>query len=363
MAIQLKYCKHTLKFKFPSGTSRGVLKTKDSFIVKIFDPTSQEVFGLGEVSTIERLSYDYHVNFEQKLDQLATQLQSEKIPKSPADVYDMAERLVPVELPALRFALETALLDLVNGGRRMLFSNDFFLNEKAIPINGLIWMGDESFIKSQIDAKLKEGFKCIKIKIGTLDFDTECRMLKNLRRLAPKKDLMIRVDANGGFSTPEVLKKIEALSRFELHSIEQPIMPRQPHATKLICQKSKIPVALDEELIGVFETNEKKRLLDEFEPQYIVLKPTLLGGLKATQEWIDLAEERAIGWWLTSALESNIGLNAIAQFAGGFDLQMHQGLGTGLLFENNFHSPLTIQGENLIYHKNLTWDFSLLDFD
>lgn len=363
MALHLKYCKHTLNFKFDAGTSRGILKSKDSYMIKIHDDADDNVFGLGEVSTIERLSFDYHINFEAVLGDLKVQLNQEGLPPSDEACFDMAQRLVPNELPAIRFALESALLDLLNGGRRQLFSNGFFTQQKTIPINGLIWMGDEAFIKSQIDQKLDEGFTCIKIKIGALDFDAECKILKELRQRASKEELTLRIDANGAFITQDVLKKLDALSQFDLHSIEQPIMPRQPHALQLICQKSGIPIALDEELIGVFNLVDKKVLLDDSRPQFIVLKPSLLGGIKATREWIDLAEERNIGWWITSGLESNIGLNAISQFACEYELDLHQGLGTGQLFENNIHSPLTVQGEKLVYHQNRTWDLSGLVFE
>ncbi len=361
MSLTLKYCKHVLKFKFDAGTSRGVLKTKDSWMIKLYDADNPGVYGLGEVSIIERLSFDHSVDFDLELEYLAKQLKKEPVPSSPEDVYPLVKRVVELNRPSIRFALETALFDLINGGKRLVFHNTFSTQEVGIPINGLVWMGDEDFMQNQIGEKLKAGFKCIKMKIAALDFETEYKLLKRIRKKHGKEKLILRVDANGGFLTQEVLKKLDTLADLDLHSIEQPIMPHQLQAMQLVCKRSKVPVALDEELIAVFGLNEKRELLRTIQPQYIVLKPSLLGGFKATREWIDLAEEMNIGWWITSALESNIGLNAICQFTAEFDYVGHQGLGTGQLYENNIHSPLIIQGEEIIYRQDLSWDEPVFD--
>ena len=359
MSLNLEYQKHVLRFKFDAGTSRGVLKTKDSWFIKVSDLSNPKVFGLGEVSIIDRLSFDYSIDFESELDALADLLSKYSAPKSSEDIDGLVNEVTEFNRPAIRFALETALLDLVNGGSRLIFKNGFSQNEEGIPINGLVWMGDEEFMREQIDAKIKAGFKCIKMKIAAMDFDAEYRILKEIRKEYKSEKLILRVDANGGFVTQEVLKRLEELSKLDLHSIEQPIMPHQMQSMQLICKKSKVPIALDEELIGVFGLNEKRQLLQDIRPQFIVLKPSLLGGFKSTREWIDLAEKMNIGWWITSALESNIGLNAICQFTAEFDFQGHQGLGTGQLYENNIYSPLVVQGDEIFYRQDLSWDTPL----
>lgn len=363
MGLTLKFTKHILKFKFDAGTSRGVLKTKDAWILKVYDSNSPKVYGLGEVSTIERLSFDYSVDFETELEELSEKLTQEKLPQSEADIYKLVRRIVGEYRPAIRFGLETALLDLFHGGNFKIFDNDFYHSEKGIPINGLIWMGEKEFMKQQIDEKLKLGYKCIKLKIGAIDFDAECDLLKYIRSQYPADQLILRVDANGAFVTQDVLKKLERLVAFDLHSIEQPIMPKQPEAMALVCEKSKVPIALDEELIGVFGKRDKTELLGDIKPDYIILKPSLVGGFAATAEWIEIAEAQHIGWWITSALESNIGLNAICQFTAQYEYVGHQGLGTGQLFENNIHSPLAIQGEEIVFNQTLSWDYGDLKFN
>lgn len=356
MPLNLSFKKHVLKFKFDAGTSRGVLRTKDSWIIKIFDKSKPKTYGLGEVSIIERLSHDYQLDFDRELQALKEIVPQVKAPVSLEDIASWLNQLVEPDKPAIRFALETAIRDLLRGGKRDLFSNGFFQGDKVIPINGLVWMGDINFMQKQIETKIAEGFKCIKMKIGALDFEDEMAVLSAIRKKHGSDQLTLRVDANGGFTTQEVLKRLEALAKLNLHSIEQPIMPNQIQSMQLLCKKSNIPIALDEELIGIFGRSAKKQLLDTIKPHFIVLKPSLLGGFAETREWIELADQMGIGWWITSALESNVGLNAICQFTAEFETTMHQGLGTGQLYENNFHSPLAIQAENIVYHQDLSWD-------
>lgn len=362
MALILKFTKHILKFKFDAGTSRGVLKTKDAWILKVYQSGKPKIYGLGEVSTIERLSFDYSVDFEVELAELQKSLSQEELPQSEEGIYKLVSNVVSAYRPAIRFGLETALLDLLHGGNFKIFDNSFYNSERGIPINGLIWMGEKEFMKQQIDEKLKLGYKCIKLKIGAIEFDAECELLKYIRSQYPADKLILRVDANGAFITQEVLKKLERLADFDLHSIEQPIMPRQPEAMGLVCEKSQVPIALDEELIGVFGKREKTELLKDIRPAYIILKPSLVGGFAATAEWIEIAEAQNVGWWITSALESNVGLNAICQFTAQYNYVGHQGLGTGQLFENNIHSPLAIQGEEIVYNQTLSWDYWDLEF-
>lgn len=362
MSLQLKFTPYTLKFNFAAGTSRGVFHEKTVWFIKLYQGDDPLTFGLGEVAPIDRLSVDYSASFEVVLGKLATKISSCPMPAKEEEVFDRVEELVPRELPSVRFALETAMLDLINGGSREIFKNAFFRKEKKIPINGLVWMGDEDFMKGQIDLKIKSGFNCIKIKIGALDFETECKLLGYIRQNYPGKKLTVRVDANGAFRTEECMLKLKALEKFDLHSIEQPIMPRQPESMALLCIKTKLPIALDEELIGINGKANKTNLLNEIKPAYIILKPGLVGGFRSTMEWIEIAESMGIGWWITSALESNIGLNAICQFTSRYKIKTHQGLGTGQLYENNIPSPLAIEGENILYMQDGNWDLTRVAF-
>lgn len=351
--MKLDYLERTLKFRFEAGTSRGVLNEHKVCIFKISDGDLTK-YGLGEAAPLVNLSVEKLEDVLEYLPTLADGLKLQKTPISEYEVYSLAAQLVPEELPSLRFGVECALLDLMNGGERSLFENSFLSGGRDIPINGLIWMGDEEFMKTQIDEKLRSGYKCIKMKIGAIDFDTELKLLKYLR--SKSETLTIRVDANGGFATHEVFSKLAQLAQYNIHSIEQPIMPSQHEAMQLISLRSEVPVALDEELIGIYDGAQKRALLRLIRPKYIVLKPTLLGGLRHTQEWISIAKEYGIGWWLTSALESSVGLNAISQLAGQFPESGYQGLGTGQLYENNIQSPLEVNGQFLSYNGKREWE-------
>lgn len=362
MSLKLLFAPYTLKFNFDAGTSRGVLREKEVWFLKLLEEGNNTVYGIGEVATIDRLSVDYNASFEDALIKISTDLSRYTLPNNVEDVFAFVNELVPERLPALRFALETAMLDLLNGGKRMVFENDFYDSSKEIPINGLIWMGDEAFMKEQIDAKLEAGFSCIKMKIGEIDFQVECQLLRYIRKNYPKQKLILRVDANGAFRTEDCMLRLKALEEFDLHSIEQPIMPKQPESMTLLGIKSKVPIALDEELIGINGRQHRIDLLEEIRPDYIVLKPGLLGGFKSTAEWIEIAESLSIGWWITSALESNVGLNAICQFTAQYENSMHQGLGTGQLFENNIPSPLKVKGEHIHYSPKGHWDLTGVDF-
>ena len=362
MSLQLRFAPYTLHFNFAAGTSRGVFHHKKVWFIKLYEENDNSLFGLGEVAPIDRLSVDYNVSFEEELDKLSVAIRRSALPKNTEAVYKLVASLVPQELPSIRFALETAFLDLIHGGDREIFKNDFFKKHQKIPINGLVWMGDESFMKEQIDTKLAAGFSCLKMKIGAIDFVKERDLLRYIRKKYPKDKLTLRVDANGAFPTEECMLKLKALEEFDLHSIEQPIMPRQPEAMYLLCLKSKIPIALDEELIGINGRQNKIDLLKEIKPAYIILKPGLIGGFQSAAEWIDIAESLKIGWWITSALESNIGLNAICQFTAQYATTMHQGLGTGQLYENNIPSPLTIKGDHVFYSQEGNWDFTRVEF-
>lgn len=344
--LKAEYKKYTLNFKTPAGTSRGVLNQKDSYILKLYDTNNKELFGLGECSPLIGLSIDNIENFENKLIDTCNLINK---------TGDIPEELELNPYPSIEFGLETALLDLENGGIRKIANTDFFNKEKEIKINGLVWMNTKENMYEQIKDKINQGFKCIKIKIGAINFDDECYLLSEIRKNFTEKDIEIRVDANGAFTNEEALNKIEKLSIYKIHSIEQPIKQGQWSIMANLCKKSPVPIALDEELIGVSTESGKKLLLQIIKPQYIVLKPTLLGGFQLSQEWIEIAHEMNIDWWITSALESNIGLNAICQWASTFELKEFQGLGTGQLYENNFESPLIVEKGSIKYDKSKSW--------
>jgi len=340
--MKASFNKHTFYFKRPSGTSRGVLTEKHSWFIELFDENNPSIKGSGECSIIPGLSPDFidFESYENKLNEVCLNL--EKFISN----FDLLN-----EFPSILFGLETALLDLQNGGKQIIFNNSFSSGDRRIPINGLIWMGDADFMQEQIEQKLNEGFSCLKMKIGAIDFDAELKILASIRNRFSSDKITLRVDANGAFTPAEALKKIQQLSDFEIHSIEQPIQKGQWNEMKQLCVKTNVPIALDEELIGINSTTEKINLLETIQPQYIILKPSLHGGITGCKEWISLAEERSIPWWVTSALESNIGLNAVCQFTGEYQNNLPQGLGTGGLYTNNIESNLTIENGEIYLKK------------
>lgn len=334
---------HPLHFKFNAGTSRGVLRKKPTWFLKITNTQNGNV-GIGECSLIPKLSLDSEELVPEKLNIIAKQI-NQGIPPNLTEYY---------EFPAIQFALESALRDVKNAHHYAPFPGSF---EKGhnIPINGLIWMGDKAFMTTQIKEKIAQGFNCIKLKIGAIDFATELSILKSIRSEFTASDIEIRVDANGAFSPEEALQKLDALAEFHLHSIEQPIAQGQWAEMARLCYESPLPIALDEELIGIHDTANKIEALSFIQPQYIILKPSLIGGFTQSDEWISLAEQQQIGWWATSALESNIGLNAIAQWVSHKNTKMPQGLGTGGLFTNNIDAPLEVEKGYLTHNNNGAW--------
>lgn len=342
--MKARYINYQLIFKFPAGTSRGVLLEKPtSFLVL----EEGGCYGIGECSTIPELSIDPMQNYTSKLEEICQLLNDG----------NSVAKLDLSEFPSIAFGLETALLDLKSGGKRLLFDNEFTAGKAGIPINGLVWMGDKDFMQKQIREKIAAGYGCIKLKVGAIDFETELEIISNIRRQFSPADIEIRLDANGGFSPGDALQKLNQLSEFSIHSIEQPIKPRQWEILAGICSSSPIPVVLDEELMGE-QPNET--LLNTIRPAYIILKPSLIGGFKTSEEWIRLAEKNNIGWWNTSALESNIGLNAIAQWTASLGSALPQGLGTGQLYQNNIPSPLEIVDAKLFNKQEKKWDLSLI---
>lgn len=347
--LRARFRKYNLIFKQPAATSRGVLIEKASWFIFVFDDLNPDITGIGECAPLIGLSVDYRPDFETILEQTCRNIEP---------YADQTEKLK--DYPSITFGLETALLDFRQEGRRVLFPSDFTNGKDSIAINGLVWMGSSDEMRRQIKEKIESGLKCVKLKIGAINFEDELTLIRTIRRDFSSSEIEIRVDANGAFEPEEALAKLKQLSVFHIHSIEQPVKQGQWDKMAELCKTSPIPVALDEELIGFTDYNEKKRLLEFIQPHYIILKPSLLGGFKASEEWIDLANERKVGWWITSALESNIGLNAIAQWTYTFENKMPQGLGTGQLFVNNFGSPLKIKQGKLFYDPKEFWDLSKL---
>jgi len=329
--------KHTLIFKQPAGTSRGVLNTKDSWIIHIYDKENPKKTGKGECSPLKGLSIDDREDFEQKVDDVCKNINN----------FDSYLKNELNDVPSIRFGLEMALKDFEIAGENILFPSEFTQGKDSIEINGLVWMGKFDFMRKQIIEKIEAGFSCIKLKIGAIDFDKEIELIKSIRKEFSEKDIEIRVDANGAFAVDEALEKLKILSEYSLHSIEQPIKQGQLEEMTRLCAQTPLPIALDEELIGVNKFDKKRTLLQTIKPQYIILKPSLTGGFKASEEWIKIAQQNDIGWWITSALESNIGLNAIAQWTYTLGNKMPQGLGTGELYKNNFDTPLYIKNGQL----------------
>ncbi|MFT5915336.1 MAG: o-succinylbenzoate synthase [Flammeovirgaceae bacterium] len=347
--FQIQIIPHQLQFKFKAGTSRGVLTEKTVYYLKLWDVENPNVVGVGECAPLVKLSIDDIPDFEEKLEEICIEVTDLE---SIEDIYGLSG----IEsFPSIITGLEMAFLDLENGGKKLIYDSDFHAGKTRVPINGLIWMGDKEFMFQQIREKLEAGFDCIKMKIGAIDFEQECELLNFMRKQFSAKELTLRVDANGAFAPKEALEKLKRLSEYELHSIEQPIKAGQFAEMAKLCEQTPLPIALDEELIGVHKTEAKSNLLNQIQPQYIILKPTLMGGFRSSEEWIQLAESQNIAWWMTSALESNIGLNAIAQFTAKHQVKVPQGLGTGQLFHNNISSPLEIENGEIFYDSKVDW--------
>lgn len=342
--MKATYHKYLLDFKRPSGTSRGVLTKKETWFIVLEENGKK---GIGECGILRGLSVDDRDDYEEKLNWACQ------------NIHLGEEQLWQdlIEFPSIQFGIEMAFASLKSKTPFILFPSNFTNSTKSIPINGLVWMGDEQFMKDQIEEKLDQGFHCIKLKIGAIDFQKELDLLSFIRQNFDGKTIEIRVDANGAFSENLALNKLNQLSGYEIHSVEQPIAKNHTDTMSELCKVTPIPIALDEELIGVFSIEEKETLLQKIMPQYIILKPSFVGGFRGTKQWIELAEKYNIGWWITSALESNIGLNAIAQWTFLQNNSMPQGLGTGSLYTNNFDSPLEVSEGQLWYQKNVDWKF------
>ena len=336
----IEISKRIFHFKQPAGTSRGISTTRQSYFLTLTDDGMPGIKGVGECAPLPKLSCDDLPDYETILHQICKLVEStDKIPYALLRPY-----------PSILFGLEIAFAQLKAHGNTMLFDTPFGRGEEGIRINGLVWMGSFDEMAERLEAKLRQGFHCVKLKIGAIDFEKEIELIRHIRESFDKRQVELRVDANGAFTPKNALQHLETLAKYDIHSIEQPIKQHQWEDMAHLCTASPLPIALDEELIGVNVAAMKEALLDTIRPQYIVLKPSLHGGMRGTEEWIQLANTRGIGSWITSALESNVGLNAIAQLCAkvyGPHDSTPQGLGTGQLFTDNIEMPLMIRGDEM----------------
>lgn len=347
--VKAQYVPYELDFNFIARTSRAEMTKKRTYFLRLTDTLTGEA-GMGECALFEGLSAEDSPDYEETLRSLCDTINAGELVKE--------EKLSS----SLRFGLETAMLDLANGGKGIIYDTPWQHGKGAIDINGLVWMGSEAEMRERIGEKIAAGFRCIKLKIGGIDFDAEVRLIEGIRREFGPEKLELRLDANGAFTPRDVLDRLQQLSRYHIHSIEQPIKAGQWFAMATVCARSPIPVALDEELIGVSDAKRREAMLSVIRPRYIILKPSLCGGLQASLEWIAAARRHKAGWWITSALESNVGLNAVAALASTQHLRIPQGLGTGGLYTNNIPSPLYLEGAALRYDAAGKWDYSRLKF-
>ncbi len=346
--LKANFKKYRLKFILPAGTSRGVMQYRDTWFVSVFDTDFPEIVGVGEIAPLPGLSRELTKDFDSLIAQSCERIN---------EISKKGNQQL-IEFPSIRFGFETAIRDLKNGGQQKIFDTEFYKSQNSILINGLIWMGNTEFMLSQIEDKINRGYTHIKIKIGAMSFSDELKLLKKIRKKYKSDKLEIRVDANGAFAIDEALEKLKQLSEFDLHSIEQPIGARNWGEMAKLCSNSPIPIALDEELISINKYQDKSKLLQIIKPQYLIIKPSLTGGFKASDEWVELAEKHNVEWWATSALESNIGLNAISQWVSTKNISIPQGLGTGKLFSNNIPSPLQVVGNRVSYNTQQNWDLT-----
>jgi len=346
--LRARWIERSLEPHFTLGTSKGSITTRTVWYLIAWQHARPEVRGIGEAALFPGHSREFPADVKTKLLELCM------------DTSNWERRLTDdlVDVPSVRFAVEQCLRDLEAGGTKTLFPSEFTLGRQAIPINGLVWMGDKATMKQRIREQIEGGYTTVKMKIGAIGIDDELELLKAVRSEYRASDLILRVDANGAFSAQQAPDVLKRLADLQVHSIEQPVPPGLYEVMTELCARTPIPIALDEDLIGLNTHDAKVDLLDNLKPQYIVIKPSLVGGWAATQEWIDLAKARNIGWWITSALESSIGLNAIAQYTATLHVTMAQGLGTGKVYANNIPSPLLAEKGFLRYRPEEDWDLS-----
>lgn len=346
----LRILPHTLKFKFEARTSRGSMTERPVWYIVLEE---EGFYGVGEAAPIPGLSIDDMTKWDSRLRWL-----EEHINDDPKKIKTSLKNF-----PALYFGYEMAMYSLDRDHPMMLYPSVFTTGRAGIPINGLVWMNEAENMQAQIDDLLEQGFTVLKMKVGALDWKEELKIIKELRKKYDNTEVQLRLDANGAWQPDEALEKLSKLSEYEIHSVEQPIKPGQWEHMANLCAESPVPIALDEELIGITDLRQKKELIKAISPDYLVIKPTLVGGFKASEEWIKLAKENGIDWWVTSALESNVGLNAISQWIVTQIPRMPQGLGTGMLYENNIDSPLEVRKGKLIFNPSKSWDLSFFGIE
>lgn len=347
--MKAQFAPYQLIFKVPSGTSRGILTHKDTYFIKIWEEENPEKFGIGECALFKGLSAEDNDEYEDKLKELCQNIENGK-------ATDLSKH------SSIKFGLEGAILDFTNDCQRVYFPSDFTQGNMHIPINGLVWMGGKAEMEERIQQKIIQGFHVLKLKVGAINFKDELELIDNIRCKFSPEQLEIRLDANGGFSPSNSMDRLEKLSAFDIHSIEQPIKAGHWNEMGYLCANSPIPIALDEELIGINDVDDMNELLTIVEPQYIILKPSLIGGISGAEQWLRLAAKHDIGGWVTSALESNIGLNTIAQWVATLDVKIPQGLGTGNLYTNNITSPLYQEQDYVAYNPQESWMLPDLDW-
>jgi O-succinylbenzoate synthase len=347
--------KHVLKFKMPGGTSRGVLTNKETYIVRLFEV--DRLVAIAEFNRFESLSIDPLNTYNKELQKATLRFISllDRI-DNPNDASIKSLLQDYSKFPSIQFGIEQLALSYLSTSSPFhLFDSNFIRGESSIAINGLIWMGDANFMMAQVEPLLEKGFKCLKMKIGAINFDEEFQILKSIRDRFSSEELTLRVDANGGFDPESVLTVLENLALLEIHSIEQPIEAGQWQEMARIVEKSPIPVALDEELIGLTEMESRLNCIETIKPDYLIFKPALIGGYDAIEQYRKIHDK----FWVTSALESNVGLNAIAQYTATLNQTIEQGLGTGSLYSNNFDSPLLVSKGALYYQNTVPWNIHL----
>lgn len=344
--IAARWIERTLEPRFELGTSKGPINARTVWYLLAWHTERPVVIGIGEAALFPGHSKEFPADVKTKLIELC------------ADTSDWQRRLSTdlVDVPSVRFAVEQCLRDLEVSGTKQLFPSDFTLGQRAIPINGLVWMGDKATMKQRIREQIDKGFTTVKMKIGAIGIDDELELLNAVRKEYDARTISLRVDANGAFDQRAVRDVLHRLAELEVESIEQPIAPGLYEAMAELCADTPIPIALDEDLIGLNHVDHKRDLMETVKPQHIVIKPSLVGGWAAAQEWIDLAQQRGIGWWVTSALESSIGLNATAQWTAMLPIDRPQGLGTGSVYANNIPAPLEVKEGGLWYRPESGWD-------
>ena len=349
--IKARWIERTLNPRFELGTSKGPIHARTVWYLIAWDEEAPELKGIGEAALFPGHSKEFPADVKLKLTELCERTDN------------WAQRMITdlVDVPSVRFAVEQCLRDLDAGGTKTLFPSEFTLGRSGIPINGLVWMGDKSTMKQRIREQIEGGCSTVKMKIGAIGLDDELALLKGVRQEYNASDITLRVDANGAFNAQQAPDVLKRLAELEVHSIEQPVPPGLFEVMEELCATTPVPIALDEDLIGLNTRDAKVDLLDNVKPHWIVIKPSLVGGWGATHEWIELAKARGIGWWITSALESSIGLNAVAQFTATLNVSIAQGLGTGKVYTNNIPSPLLAEKGLLRYRPEEAWDLSMLD--